>query len=80
VLYVDLEGVVDVAKEIKRLEKEIAKATKEVTGVARKLGNEDFLAKAPAEVVAKNRERHTALIEKKEKLETTLGRLRAMEN
>jgi valyl-tRNA synthetase len=79
VLYVDLEGVVDVAKEIKRLEKEIAKATKEVTGVARKLGNEDFLAKAPAEVVAKNKERHAALIEKQEKLEITLGRLRAME-
>jgi valyl-tRNA synthetase len=80
VVYVDLEGVVDVAKEIERLEKEIAKTAKEVAGVARKLGNEDFLAKAPAEVVAKNRERHDDLIEKREKLETTLGRLRKMGN
>jgi valyl-tRNA synthetase len=78
ILYVDLAGVVDVAKEIRRLEKEIAKTAKEVAGVARKLGNEDFLAKAPAEVVAKNRERHDALIEKREKLEATLGRLREM--
>ncbi|MDJ0781465.1 MAG: valine--tRNA ligase [Desulfosarcinaceae bacterium] len=80
ILYVDLEGVVDVTKEIQRLEKEIAKAAKEVTGVARKLGNEDFLAKAPADVVAKNRERHHALLEKQEKLDTTLRRLRALEN
>ena len=80
VLYVDLAGVVDVAKEIQRLTKEIAKVTKEIGGVARKLGNEDFLAKAPAEVVAKNRERHDALVEKQEKLAVTLGRIREMEN
>ena len=42
--------VVDPSEE--RLEKEIGKLSKELSGMNKKLGNEDFLKKAPAEVVA----------------------------
>jgi valyl-tRNA synthetase len=56
----DLSGVIDVAAERKRLEKDLAAARRELAQSESKLGNEQFVAKAPAEVVAKIRERLTA--------------------
>ncbi|WP_182708652.1 valine--tRNA ligase [Thermomonospora cellulosilytica] len=53
----DTAGAIDVAAERKRLEKDLAAARKEVEQTRRKLGNADFLAKAPEAVVAKNRAR-----------------------
>jgi valyl-tRNA synthetase len=50
-------AAVDVAAERRRLEKDLAAAQKEAGQTQRKLGNESFLAKAPADVVAKTRER-----------------------
>ncbi|MBQ0926194.1 valine--tRNA ligase [Saccharopolyspora endophytica] len=49
----DLSGAIDVEAERKRLAKDLAAAEKELTGADKKLGNESFLAKAPAEVVDK---------------------------
>ena len=45
------EKKVDVAAETERLTKEIAKLEKGMAAAARQLGNEGFLAKAPANVV-----------------------------
>ncbi|MFD2421451.1 valine--tRNA ligase [Amycolatopsis pigmentata] len=53
----DLSGAVDVAAERKRLEKDLAVAQKELKQTEGKLGNESFLAKAPADVVEKIRSR-----------------------
>jgi valyl-tRNA synthetase len=53
----DLAGVVDVAAERRRLEKDLAAARAEVDGTERKLGNASFTGKAPAEIVAKTRQR-----------------------
>jgi valyl-tRNA synthetase len=53
----DTAGAIDVKAERARLDKDLAAARKEVDQVTRKLGNADFLAKAPEAVVAKNRER-----------------------
>ncbi|QNE90035.1 valine--tRNA ligase [Corynebacterium incognita] len=53
----DTSGAVDVDAERKRLEKDLAKANKELEQTGKKLGNEAFLAKAPDEVVEKIRER-----------------------
>ncbi|HEX6450267.1 MAG TPA: valine--tRNA ligase [Trebonia sp.] len=53
----DLAGTVDVEAERKRMEKDLAAARKEVAQATGKLGNESFMAKAPAEVVAKTRQR-----------------------
>ncbi|MFC6090689.1 valine--tRNA ligase [Saccharothrix lopnurensis] len=49
----DLSGAVDVVAERKRLAKDLAVAEKERAQCEGKLGNESFLAKAPADVVAK---------------------------
>ncbi|MFE2120715.1 valine--tRNA ligase [Rhodococcus aetherivorans] len=49
----DTSGTVDVAAERARLGKDLAVAEKELAGTSAKLGNEAFLAKAPAAVVEK---------------------------
>lgn len=52
---IDTAGAIDVAAERKRLEKDLAAARKEQAQVTAKLGNEQFMAKAPEDVVAKVR-------------------------
>ena len=47
-----IEGLVDLEALQSRLEKDIAKAEKEIKGLAGRLGNPNFSDKAPATVVA----------------------------
>ncbi|MDB4353797.1 valine--tRNA ligase, partial [Akkermansiaceae bacterium] len=56
-IFMPLEGLIDVAAEQARLDKEIEKIGKEVTKCSNKLGNEKFVANAKPEVVAVERER-----------------------
>ena len=60
-IFVSLGGLVDLAGEAKRIEKEIAKAEKQLAGVVRTLGNPGFVAKAAAAVIAKKREQQAEL-------------------
>ena len=60
-VFVVVGGLVDLAAEAKRLEKEIAKAEKELAGVARTLGNPGFVAKAAPEVIEKKRAQQAEL-------------------
>ena len=53
----DVAGVIDVAAERRRMEKDLAAARSEAEQAARKLDNADFTAKAPAAVVDKTRQR-----------------------
>jgi len=57
VVRLDTAGVIDVAAERRRLEKDLAAARKELDQSARKLNNADFMAKAPDAVVTKTRAR-----------------------
>ena len=57
-IYVPLEGVIDVDKETARLSKDLKAAEKDLQKAQGKLNNEQFLAKAPAEVISK--EKHKA--------------------
>ncbi|MFB4210773.1 valine--tRNA ligase [Shouchella sp. JSM 1781072] len=50
-IFLPLAGLLDIDAEIARLEKEKEKLTKEVERIEKKLGNEGFVAKAPAHVV-----------------------------
>ena len=63
-LYVELEGIVDLAAERHRLEKEIRKVAESAEFLRAKLARPEFVERAPAEIVAKERERlgqHEAL-------------------
>ncbi|GAB2842671.1 valine--tRNA ligase [Actinoallomurus bryophytorum] len=53
----DTAGAIDVAAERARLEKDLAAARKEIGQAEGKLGNEQFMAKAPEPVVTKTRAR-----------------------
>jgi len=53
----DLAGTIDVEAERKRLEKDLTAARKEAQQSSSKLGNAAFTDKAPADVVAKTRQR-----------------------
>jgi len=57
VVELDTSGTIDVAAERRRLEKDLAAAQKELSSATAKLGNADFMAKAPQAVVDKQRER-----------------------
>ncbi|MBT8356418.1 MAG: class I tRNA ligase family protein, partial [Deltaproteobacteria bacterium] len=77
-LFVSLEGVIDFAKETQRLEKEISKLTNELIPVLKKLKNENFLKKAPEDVVKKVKDKKNLLAEKQQKLQSTMDRIKAL--
>jgi valyl-tRNA synthetase len=56
-LVIPLEGVVDRAAELARLTKEVAKVSKDVDGLERRLGNPEFTDKAKPEIVAEFRDK-----------------------
>jgi valyl-tRNA synthetase len=70
-----LAGVIDVGAERARLAKEIGKEEKEVQKVEAKLGNADFIARAPEEVVEENRERRQASLDRIARMKAALERL-----
>jgi valyl-tRNA synthetase len=72
-IYVVLAGVVDLTTEGARLRKEIERAAERVAFLEAKLGRRDFLDRAPAEVVAKERERLDQQRQLKAKLEASLA-------
>ncbi|MGD9105361.1 MAG: class I tRNA ligase family protein, partial [Desulfobacterales bacterium] len=78
-IFVSLEGIVDFAKEIERLEKEINKLTNESATVSKKLNNKNFLRKAPIEVVEKVKAKHDLLVEKQDKLLSNLNKIKELE-
>ncbi|MEV0588524.1 valine--tRNA ligase [Nonomuraea sp. NPDC050310] len=74
---IDTAGAIDVVAERKRLEKDLAVARKEADQVAGKLGNEQFMAKAPEDVVTKVRARAAQAAADIERLEAQLAALPA---
>ena len=66
-IYIILKDILDFDSETKRLQKEIAKLEKEYSVTQKKLSNEDYLQRAPGEVIEKEREKGARLSEKMEK-------------
>jgi valyl-tRNA synthetase len=75
VVELDTSGTIDVAAERRRLEKDLAAAQKELASTAAKLGNADFLAKAPEQVVGKIRDRQRLAQEETERITARLAGL-----
>lgn len=70
-----LAGIIDLDAERTRLNKELGKLDQDIAAVERKLGNPDFMARAPEEIVEENRERKAAAETRKLKIKEALERL-----
>lgn len=74
-IYIPLAGSIDFEAEKARLNREIEKITKDLVRVQGKLGNDKFLAKAPEDVVAKERAKEAEMREILEGLQQSLDAL-----
>ncbi len=71
-VFVPLAGIVDVAKEKKRMADDIAQKTKAIAALEGRLNNETFVSKAPQDVIAKERERLETLTKETAQLNQVL--------
>jgi valyl-tRNA synthetase len=71
-----LKGVVDLGAERTRLEKEMSKVEADIKRVDAKLGNANFVARAPEEVVEEEKEKREEALARKQKLIEALERLK----
>jgi valyl-tRNA synthetase len=74
-VYVELEGLVDFDAEKARVEKQIGQLRADLEKLQKKLGNEQFLAKAAPEIIEKDRANAAELEEKVSALESQLAEL-----
>ncbi|KZZ86121.1 valine--tRNA ligase [Bacillus sp. SJS] len=75
-LILPLEGLINMEEEIKRLEKELDKWTKEVERVQKKLGNEGFVKKAPEKVIEEERAKEKEYVEKRDSVLARIAELK----
>ena len=76
-IYLPLAGLIDIAKELERLHREADKVDAEANKFRGKLSNEAFLSKAPAEVVAKQRETLAGIESQLAKIKSRIEQLEA---
>ena len=75
-ILIPLEGLIDKEAEISRLSKEMAKLDKVIKQSSGKLANENYVAKAPVEVVEKEKEKLAELEQAFQQLEQQLKALK----
>ena len=75
-VHVDLEKFIDIDAELARLDKLKSQLEKQIKGKQQKLGNENFVARAPADVVDKERASLADLEKQSESVEGDIERLR----
>ena len=71
-----LQGIIDLDAERARLTKEIVKEEREITKIDAKLGNADFLARAPEDVIEENRDRRAEALSRIAQIRAALDRLK----
>ncbi len=74
-LYLPLAGLIDIGQEVARLEKELQTLHGEVERIEKKLGNEGFVAKAPAKVIDEEKAKLADYAEKRDKVIARLAEL-----
>ena len=74
-IVLDLAGHIDAAKELARLKKDVAKQESEIAKIDAKLGNADFVSRAPEEVIAEQNERRAAAVATRDRLNEAIARL-----
>lgn len=76
-LYLPLAGLLDIDAEIARLEKEVKRLDSEVERVQKKLGNQGFVAKAPAAVIEEEKAKEQDYLEKRSTVLARIEELKA---
>ncbi len=79
-VFVPLQGIIDPDVEIARLTKDLTKIRKDLDSVEKKLSTPDFVAKASAEAVQKQRDRQTELSAKAAGLSEALAKMQALKS
>ena len=74
-ILISLQGLVDTKSEKDRLSREAEECTKNIQSLSGRLNNAQFLSKAPEEVVEKERERLSALKERKDRIDQYIAQL-----
>jgi len=74
-LAIPLDETADLAQEKERLERELQKIQADIAKLEAKLGNGDFVSKAPQAVVEENRTRLEGLRDRRDKVEKNLAHL-----
>lgn len=74
-IYLPLAGLLDISKELERLDKELVQAQQEITRLQSKLNNENFVSRAKPEVVEKEREKLAVQEERSSKLQARRAEL-----
>jgi len=70
-----LAGVIDLDAERARLTKDLARLDDEIDKIDKKLGNAQFVAKAPEEVIEEQRQRRAEAIDRRNRIAEALARL-----
>jgi valyl-tRNA synthetase len=78
-VYVNLQGVLNIASEIDRLKREKAKVDTTLVALNRKLFNEDFLQKAPKDIIEKEKAKHEELMKMRDKITDSIKMLKEAE-
>lgn len=72
---IPLGNIIDIKKEKTRLTKQLEEHNKQITGIQKRLNNENFITKAPEAVVAKDKEKLKALADKIDKIQQVVDSL-----
>ncbi len=78
-IFVPLKGVLNIAVEIDRLNKDKAKSDISLVSIGKKLFNDDFLQKAPREIIDKEKAKYEELITMRDKITESIRILREAE-
>ncbi len=76
-IYLPIAELVDFSAELSRLEKELQKANVDKEFFEKKLNNPGFIAKAPEQLVATQREQYAKVLEKIELINTSINDIKA---
>lgn len=77
-VYVDLTQFIDVDAEISRNEKLLSNLVKQIQGKEGRLSNESFVSRAPADIIAKERQALDELVAQRNATEQAIEKLRSL--
>jgi len=75
-IYVPLKGVLNIEPEMNRLKKDRAEVDESIVFLNKKLLNDDFIQRAPAEVVKKEKARYEEMMHRKERILKSIAMLK----